>query len=379
MHAQRPLRVVFCLDSLGVGGTELNALHVAERLDPMRFTVSVACFRDDGLLRPHFDAAGIPIDVFPLRSLYGPGMLREGLRFMRFLHRERVDVVHAHDRYANVFAVPWARLAATRAVIASKRWGSISTVHAVANRGAYRLAHRVLANSNAVGASLVEIDGVPPDRVVIVPNFVEADAFDVPPVDWFARTRAELALDDASVVIGIVANLRPIKDHATLLRAVAPLLPRFPKLRLVLVGGGETHLPLQALADALGLSAIIRFAGVRPNRPNLHRLFDISVLCSLSEGFPNSIVEAMAAARPVVATAVGGVPDAVRDGVNGFLVAAGDDHALSHALAQLLESREVRMTMGDAGQQIAREQFHAATLVPQIERLYAALGGRERR
>ena len=374
----RPLRVVFCIDSLSVGGTEMNALHVAEQLDRTRFTVSVACFRGDGPLRPQFDAAGIPIDEFPLRSLYGPGMLREGLRFMRFLHRERVDVVHAHDRYSNVFGVPWARLAGTRAVIASKRWGSISRVHAAGNRGAYRLAHRVLANSHAVGASLVEVDGVPPDRIVIIPNFVEADAFSAAPSDWLAQTRTELALGDGALAVGIVANLRPIKDHATLLRAIARLLPRFPTVRLVLVGGGEMHARLEALAETLGLGHVMRFAGVRPNRPNLHRLFDISVLCSVSEGFPNSIVEAMAAARPVVATAVGGVSDAVTDGVNGFLVAAGDDLALSHALVRLLESRELRVTMGEAGQQIARDRFRDATVVPQIERLYTALAGPER-
>ena len=301
-------------------------------------------------------------------------MLREGVRFMRFLQRERVDVVHAHDRYTNVFATPWARLARIPAVIASKRWGvDISRVHAAGNRVAYRLAHRVLANSEAVAASLVAIDGVARSRIAVVPNFVGEDAFDAAPPDWLARTRAELDLEDDALVVGIVANLRPVKDHPTLLRAIAALRPRFPTLRLVLVGRGDNQPELESLSASLGISSILRFTGVRPNRPNLHRLFDVSVLCSMSEGFPNTIVEAMAAARPVVATAVGGVADAVSDGVNGLLVPAGDDVALAAALGRLVEHTELRATMGEAGQRIARERFSASTVLPHIERLYTQL------
>jgi hypothetical protein len=109
----------------------MNALRVAERLDPAEFDLSIACFRGDGRLRPRFDAAGVPVDEFPVRSLYRASMVTQGMHFMRFLQRERVDVVHAHDRYANIFAVPWARLAGTRAVIASKRWGSIGRAHGI--------------------------------------------------------------------------------------------------------------------------------------------------------------------------------------------------------------------------------------------------------
>ena len=375
----RPLRVVFCLDSLGVGGTEMNAVRIAEHLDPAQFNLSVACFRDDGALRSRFAAAGVQIDVFPVRSLYGASMMTQGIRFMRFLHRENVDVVHAHDRYANVFAAPWARLAGTRAVIASKRWGSIGRAHSIGNRMAYRLAHRVLANSGTVGASLVAEDGVPQQRVVVIPNFVDEAAFNPPARSWLQEMRIALSVPDGALVVGIVANLRAIKNHRMLLGAVAQLHPRFPNLILVVMGEGSERAALEAYAAELQIGAFLRFAGMQPNLPNSHALFDVSVLCSFSEGFPNSVVEAMAAGRPVVATAVGGVRDAVENGVNGLLVNSDDVPGLVAALERLLQSSVLRAEMGSRGQQIARSRFTATAVIPAVSELYRTLAGFELR
>ena len=349
----------------------MNAVRVAERLDRARFRLSVACFSDAMALRERFLDAGIPIDVFPIGKLYGTTMLRSGVDFVRFLRRERVDVVHAHDRYANMFAVPWARLAGVPRVIASKRWGSTSRAHGIGNRGAYRLAHMVLGNSGTVGRSLTAEDGVPPSKVVVVPNFVDDAAFDPSPPGWLERMREELAIPEGALVVGIVASLRTIKDHGTLLRAVAALRERFPQLVLVMMGWGAARPDLEALVLQLGIGHMVRFAGIHPNLPNPHRLFDVSVLCSLSEGFPNTIVEAMAAARPVVATEVGGVPDAVSDGVNGLLVPARDHVALAERLGRLLADPALRAEMGLSGQAIARQQFTAGHVVPMVEALYS--------
>jgi glycosyltransferase involved in cell wall biosynthesis len=185
--------------------------------------------------------------------------------------------------------------------------------------------------------------------------------------------RRELALPDRALVVGIVASLRTIKDHGTLLRAVAHLRSRFPSLVLVMMGSGPAQPQLEVLVAQLGIGNMVRFGGIHPNRPNPHRLFDISVLCSLSEGFPNTIVEAMAAARPVVATSVGGIPDAVEHGRNGLLVGKQDDRALASALGDLLTDAELRGRMGAEGQEIARSRFTAATVIPLVSDLYEQL------
>jgi glycosyltransferase involved in cell wall biosynthesis len=369
------IRIVYCLDNLDVGGTELNAVRIAERLDRHRFNLSFACFRTEGTLAPRLARAGITLLAYPISSLVGTSAVREGIRFASLLRRERVDVVHAHDRYSNAFAVPWARLAGTRAVIASKRWMEIEPRHRAANRLAYWLAHRVLANSGAVGASLTRYDRVPAHKVSVVPNFVDEEAFVAPSAAWLATMREELAIDSDSLVVGVVANLRPVKDHATLFHACAVLMPRRPTVVLVLFGSGPEEASLRTLAAELGIAHAVRFAGTRANVPNLHALFDVSVLPSRSEGFPNSLVEAMAAGRAVVATSVGGVADAVADHSTGLLVPAGDANALAAAISRLLDEPSLRRVMGEEGRAHAIRRFSAASIIPEIERLYAGMTG----
>ena len=373
--SHRPLRIVYFIDTLGFGGTELNAVRLAERLDRGQFAISVACF-GDGPLRARLEAARIPIHIYSPGSLYGPGMVREGLRFARFLKDERIDVVHSHDRYANLFCMMWGRYAGTPGLIASKRWGTQRVTHAVTNRLAYKLAHRVLGNSNQVGESLVAVERVPRERVVVVPNFVDDDAFDAAPPEFLAGMRRELDVPSDALVVGIVARLSPIKDHKSLIKAAALLTSEFPALVLVFIGSGPNRDELESFAAAEGVASIVRFAGMREPPPNLHSLFDVSVLCSLSEGFPNSVVEAMAAGRPVVGTAVGGVPDAVRDGENGTLVPVQNPPALAAALAPLLRDEGLRRRMGEAGRRIAREEFSASKVLPRIATLYRELAGR---
>jgi glycosyltransferase involved in cell wall biosynthesis len=135
---------------------------------------------------------------------------------------------------------------------------------------------------------------------------------------------------------------------------------------------------LEALASELRIGDNVRFAGLRPQTPSFHHLFDVSVLTSVSEGFPNSLVEAMAAARPIVATAVGGVQDAVRDGENGLLVPPRDPERLASAIAMLIDDPERAASMGRSGAQRARTEFEAGVVVARLERLYTELLGAQR-
>jgi glycosyltransferase involved in cell wall biosynthesis len=161
-----------------------------------------------------------------------------------------------------------------------------------------------------------------------------------------------------------------VKDHASLLRAAARLRAAHPKLRVLLVGDGPSRGELETLAASLGITYIVTFAGERLGGGNYHHAFDVSVLCSLSEGFPNAIVEAMAAARPVAATAVGGSVDAVEDGVTGLLVPPSSPDALAGALDRLLGSAELRRDFGVAGRDRARARYAASNVLASLETLY---------
>ena len=351
----------------------MNAVRTAERLDRERYRLSVVTLRGEGPLSERYERMGVPVLRFPIQNLYGTETVRQGVRLARFLRDERVSVVHCHDQYSNVFSTMTARWARVPVVIASKRWLHSPWRYRVANGVGFRVATCVIANSDAVAASLERDDWLSRGRVVVVPNFVDEAAFGAPTPNVRQTWVREVGLEPDAVVVGIVASLLPIKDHATLLRAVAALVPEWPTLRLVIVGQGPELERLRALANELGITPAVRFAGLRPQVPSFHFLFDISVLSSVSEGFPNSLVEAMAAGRPIVATDVGGVRDAVLHGENGMLVAPGDPPAFADALRVLLRDPDLRRTMGAAGAHRAREKFHAATVVGSLQRLYERL------
>ena len=368
------IRIAFAIDTMDAGGTELNAVRVAERLDRRRFDLRVVCMRPDGPLAARYAAAGIPVDAFPIRSLYGASAVRQGMRLARFVGSNRIAILHAHDIYSNAFAVPWARLAGAK-TIASRRWweGFQSPAWRVTSRASYRIANAVLANSDTIARRLIDVERTAPERVTVVPNFLDDDAFQRPAPDQIAALGREFRLKSAAPIVGIVANLLPVKDHATLLRAAAILRPRWPRLQVVLVGDGPCRPALEQLAGQLGIADAVVFAGRRPNLPNLHHLFDISVLCSTSEGLPNSILEAMAAARPVVATRVGAVADAVRDGETGLLVSAGDEAQLAASIDALSGDAARAARMGSKAAAVARTRYSAAAALDALESLYGRL------
>ncbi|MEP7381410.1 MAG: glycosyltransferase [Gemmatimonadota bacterium] len=378
--APRRTRVAYCLDSFELGGTELNAVRTAEQVDRTRFDLSFIALSDRGPLAARVRDAGIPIHVFPLQGFFSLQMLRSARRLVRHLREAHIDVVHAHDIYSNIFAVPCARMARVPMVIASRRWWHAANraVYLTLNRATYHLAHRVLANSEAVGRLVVE-EGMARARVVVIPNFVEDYAFEAPGEAVLAGWRADCGIAADDEVIGIIANLHAIKDQSTLLRALPRVLAERGRARLVLVGDGEDRRALEALATSLGVRERVTFAGRRPQRPTMHWLFDVSVLSSRGEGFPNSIVEGMAAGRPLVATAVGGVPDVVVDGETGFLVPPGSPEALADRIVALLRDPALRAAMGAAGARRARSEFHASAVVRRLEALYDDFLARSRR
>ncbi len=371
----RPIRVAFCIDNMNVGGTELNAVRTAERLDPARVSVRVATLQSQGPLLDRYRDAGIEVRSFPLRNLYGAAAARQGLALARWLREERVSILHAHDIYSNVFGVMWGRMAGARTIASRRWWEGYPQMHwRLAARWGYGLADAALANSEAVVALLLR-EGVTPAKISVVPNFLDDHAFEVPADYRLQELRAGIGLRPEDRAIGIVANLLPIKDHATLMRAFARLAAARPAVRLVLVGDGPERSRLQELSAALGITERVVFAGRRSNDPNLHHLFEISVLCSVSEGLPNSVLEAMAAGRPVVATRVGAAGDAVLDGVTGSLVPTGDDAALTGALRALLDDPARARAMGDAGRQRAREKYSPESALRALEQLYGRLAG----
>lgn len=368
-RSHSPLSVAFVVDNLQVGGTELNAVRTAEQLRARGIDLSLFHLQAGGPLLERYRNAGVPTTHVPVASLASLSAASCVRALASHFTHGRFAIVHAHDLYSNLLATAAGRLARVPRVIASRRWLDSSPRPGllVADRMvSYRLAHRVLVNSRRIGDRLVAQEGVPAHKLLVIPNFVDDEAFgDLLPavrLEWHRR----LGVPAGRVVVGTVARLAPVKDHATLVRAFARLAVARPELHLLLLGDGPERGALGELVAQLGLEQRATFAGMQSNAINLHGLLDISVLPSRSEAFPNAVVEAMAAARPVIASDVGGVPEAVDDGRTGLLFPAEDDAALAAALDRLAGSPDERATMGRLGRELAGERYGAARVMTSL-------------
>jgi glycosyltransferase involved in cell wall biosynthesis len=314
-------------------------------------------------------AAGIPIEIFSFARAHSPAAT--GFRLWSRLRKIAPDVVHCHDRYSNTFVVPLARLAGVPLVIGSRRWWTAMPggFYRAGNRLAYRLAHLVIANSPAVGTLLME-EGVDRERIVIVPNFVDPGSFDVMPADAIAAARRRFGVPEGALVVTAVAILRPEKDLQSLIAAIALVRSYNPNVHLLLVGNGPCEAELRSHVALSGLQDHVHFAGYLPNSPNPHNYGDLSVLCSLHEGFPNSIVEAMAAGKAVVATNVGGIPDAVQQGKTGLLVPVGSPRALADAILRLAGDDDLRRRMGASARLLAQRSYRAEAVLEGLRTIY---------
>jgi glycosyltransferase involved in cell wall biosynthesis len=371
MACHSRIRIGYCIDTLDVGGTELNAVRTLEAFDREQFEFTVFHLHRDGVLKPRYEALGVRMVHLPIARLYSPHTLRAGWHFARQLHKLAIQVVHTHDLYTNIFAVPWARLAGKK-VLASRRWLYAAPRPGLVplNRWACKLADRVLANSHAVARLLADGEHVPNAKIVQVPNFVGSRAFVRMSDAERAAQRGAWNVPDDAFLVGCVARLAPVKNHQMLLRALAGTDTR---IHAVLIGDGSARGALEALAGELGLEGRVHFAGEMLGNSNLHQFLDVSVLCSRSEGFPNAVLEALAAQVPVVATAVGGVTDIITDGDSGLLVAVDDVRALRDRLVALAGDAPLRRRLTVAGLLRAQSTYSEDTVIGRLAGIYQEL------
>lgn len=373
----RPLRLVYAIDNMRLGGTELNAVRTAERLDRNRFALSVICLKDEGPLSDRYRDAGIPVEHLGLTSYSTPRSLATFARVARDLRRSRVDIVHCQDIYSNVFIGACAHAAGARVVL-NQRWARDLPPprYRVLNDMSFRWAHLIVFNSSSHARQLAELMPSVASKLLVLTGFADDTAFENLSRGDQVLARRAAGVPTEGLLVGMVARLSPVKNHATLLDAFARLRSEHPETSLVLIGDGPARESLESQCASLGISDCTFFLGERTVAGNLHSLFDVSVLPSLSEGFPNSIVEAMAAGKPVIASAIDGVRDAVIEGETALLSEPTDATALAAHLGRLLKDPGLRNSLGTRGRDVASNDFRAGRVVGCLEDAYLQLAGR---
>jgi len=370
--------VLQLIDSFNQGGSERQALQLTRLLvESGRFKVHLACLSPEGFLRDSINDLDLgEIPSFPLNSFYDQNAVRQLRRFVRWLKSSRIDILHTHDFYTNVFGMAGGALARLPVRIASMREtaGMRSTAQKQVQRVAYSLAHHVVGNSNAVREKLIG-DGVAPEKVSVIYNGLD--------VRRLATTlsRAEslslLGLPpeiEAKRFVTIIANMRhEVKDYPMFLRSARQVRDVVPDAGFLLAGEGELSDSLRRMAGDLGISDSTFFLGRCEKVAELLAVSEICVLSSKAEGFSNSILEYMAAGRPVVVTSVGGAREVVAEGETGYLVPSGDDAMMAERLIALLQNPERARAMGAKGKRVVEEKFSCAAQLAHTESLYDQL------
>ncbi|WP_345206211.1 glycosyltransferase [Fodinibacter luteus] len=364
-----PIRVLWLIKGLGPGGAEQLLVSSARVADHTRFSYRVAYVRPDkDQLVPRLAEWGVPatlIGAGPRGQLWWPWRLRALMR--------EVDTVHAHSPLLAGVARLVARTipARERPVTVSTEhnvWGNFSRSTRLLNAMTAGLDRHRWAVSNEVRSSMWR--SRQGGAEVLVHGIVQSDT--QPPAGTRERVRRELGVSEDAVVAITVANLRREKDYPNLLHAAQLALREEPSLVVLAVGQGPLADEVEDLHRQLTLGDSVRLLGYRTDVPDLLAASDLFVLASSSEGLPVSIMEAMTAGLPVVATAVGGVPEAVTEGETGLLVRAHDPKALAEAMVALARNRLLRDRMAAAARQRSTI-YDIRTAVEAQERFYATL------
>jgi glycosyltransferase involved in cell wall biosynthesis len=379
------IRVLRVIARLNIGGPALHATLLTERLDPSRYDSLLVTGVESAAEGNYLALHGRSLErvmVLPAlgRQIRGASDLAALVALTRLMRRLRPHIVHTHTAKAGMLGRVAALLARVPVIVHTyhghvfRGYFSAATTRLFVGieRWLARRTDRLVTVGEVVRAELLQLGIGTPERLVVIPLGLDLDRF----LDCEAvrgRLRAELGIGGGVPLIGIVARLVPIKAHEVFLDAAARLGQERPEARFVVVGDGERRAELEALAARRGPPGRVHFLGWRRDLDGIYADLDVVVLTSRNEGLPVSLIEAMAAARPVVATRVGGVPDLVEDTVSGCLVPEGNAGAVAAALRALLADPERRQVMGAAGRKRVAGAFGADRLLADVDRLYTEL------
>ena len=369
-----PLRVLFTITSMPVGGAETLLVNLVRRMDPSRFRPEICCLKEPGPLGELL-AREMPVHSGLLKSKYDVRILP---RLQRLMVQRQVDAVVTVGAGDKMF---WGRLAAWRARVPVV----LAALHSTGwpdgvgrlNRYLTPLTDGFIAVAQDHGRFLVEGEGFPVRKVHVIPNGVDTQRFCPNPVARAAKRR-DLRLHADVPVFGIVAALRQEKNHLLFLRAAKWIRQAIPDAVFLLVGEGPQREQIELAVASAGLQDCVRLLGSRSDIPDLLAAMDVFVLTSRTEANPVSILEAMATGLPVVATRVGSVFETVHEGRNGYLVESGDAESIARHCIFLASRPDVAQRLGERGRQVTEQHWSVQRMVDGYQQLISDIYQRKR-
>lgn len=368
-------RVMFIIDVFyKMAGAEKNLFDVASLLDRAKFEPVVVCFRA-GPIADGLRERGVEVIHLPVRKIYSLPALIQAWRLLRLMRLKNIDIVVTYHEGSDYLGGLVAFLARVPVVISSRRdmGYRLKKRHIMLYRVFNRICDRIVTVSDAVCDIIAAREHVPFHKIVTVHNGVDVATFAEMPDS--AAARKKLSLPASGVIVGLLAGLRPVKGHRFFLEAAALVARAFPDTIFVMAGPADDaayRAQLKLLAVQLGIERQALFLSEYADTRAMLAALDISVISSLNEGFSNTILESMAAGKPVVATDSGGTPEAVIDGETGILVPPAHPRALADGMLRLISDAELRRRMGAAGRVRAASCFDTTVMMARLEGLFTS-------
>lgn len=367
MQIQKKINVLQLVEGFGWGGAEKKLLELVTRMDKSKFNNIICSLGLVEHIRDEFENIGVKVFTIGRKKRIDLSLIPKVARLMK---DEQIDVVMTTLFYADVLGPLAGRLAGVKAIFS---WETISAPEWLIKRRLYpymvaiRFCDLVIAVSEATARFLKEKRGVPSDKINVIPYGVDLEKYRN---GDNSAIRKKLQLQESDQVVGVVGRLHPQKGHKYLIEAAEKIVAETPNVKFLFAGDGDLRFELERHIRSKNLEKNFIILGYRDDIPDVMRAFDIFALPSLYEGLPNVVLEAMACAKPVVATAVDGTVEAVVEGETGYLVAPTDTNALAKSLTGLLRDRELAKRMGKNGRQRVEDFFSLTKQVQSFERLY---------
>ncbi|MCD0459859.1 glycosyltransferase [Roseiconus lacunae] len=364
------MKITFLLSNPGLGGIERRLSWVVPELNALGHDANILNLRSHSNAAPLWEQSGVPVHSIPHegvnRWLVAP-------RLYKTLRKQRPDVIHIYGLRANLVGRVTAKLACDASIIS----GQVSTddwrkwYHVSLDRMTSPCVDRYMTNADAVSRAFARREKIPDEKLVTIYNGIDVNRYCC---DGGARTAAREALNltGNDVIFMMIANVRPAKNHAMLLDAVARLRSITSGFKVVLVGKDFTG-SFEDEIRSRNLDDSVQYVGYQSDAGRLWPAADVAVLTSRWEGFPFSLLEAMASGLPVIATDVGGVSELIADQKSGFVVPPDAPDSLCESMRLLVESPDKRSLMGRRGRERAKTEFGLSTMLDRLVHLYQSV------
>jgi glycosyltransferase involved in cell wall biosynthesis len=364
-----PLKVVFITGALSFGGLERVVINLCRNLDSRRFKAVVICLKNRGELANELEEAGIEVICLDANR-HRLFKYFNWVRLAKIIHTQRPAVIHTHNTAAFIDAAMAYSIAPGCGFIHTDHNRNFpdSLRYMFAERLASYLSYRIIAVSEENKENLIRYEKISRRKIEIINNGIDQEKFNLT-IDVDAA-KNNLGVADFDFLIGTVAVLRQEKGLNFFIKAIPMVLEKHPNTGFVIIGDGPLRDELEKIADNVGVRNNLVFLGSRTDVPELLQLFDIFVLPSLWEGLPMSLLEAMAAGKCILASNVGGIPSAIRNGIDGLLIPAQSENKIADNLIKLRENTALRNQYAQSARLRFKENYTVEGMVEKYQKLY---------